>query len=47
MATSGNPSSETYEKKECKRYQVHQTKDFEVLKSKGDIEVSIEDSDSL
>jgi len=34
-------------RKKCKRYQVHQTKDLEVLKSKGDIEVSIKDYDSL
>ena len=34
-------------KKECRRYQVHQTKDLEVLKSKGDIGVSTKDSDSL
>ena len=30
----------------CNRYQVRQTKDLEVLKSKGDIEISTEDSDS-
>ena len=40
-------SIETCEKKECKTYQVHQTKDLEALKIRGDIEVSTEDSDSL
>ena len=38
---------ETCQKKECKRYQVHQTKDLKVLKNKEDIEVSTKDSGSL
>jgi len=42
-----NPNSKTCQNKEYKRYQVHQTKDLEVLKSKGDIEVLTKDSDSL
>ena len=47
LATGENPSSETCKKNECKRYQVHQTKDLEVLKCEGDIEVSTKDFDSL
>ena len=48
---SDRPLAETQAVKPVRRKnvrdQVHQTKDLEVLKSKGDIEVSTKDSDSL